>query len=113
MYKDQRLQKEDIVWKPEKEVESPYQREWNVLIDAIRNDTPHNELERSVYSNMATLLGRAAVHSGQKITWDEIMKSNFLFCPNVDELDYDSPAPVQEDEDGFYPVPMPGKWKEI
>lgn len=113
IYKDQRLQKEDIVWQPENEVVSPYQQEWNDLIDAIRNDKPYNEVERSVNSNMAALMGRAAVHSGQRITWDEMMKSEFRFCPNVDKLDYDSPAPVQADEDGFYPVPMPGKWKEI
>ena len=36
------------------------------------------------------------------------MASNFQFCPNVDELTADSPAPVQADAQGRYPAPVPG-----
>ena len=32
---------------------------------------------------------------------------------NVDDLDYDSPAPVQADEEGRYPAPIPGAWEEV
>jgi hypothetical protein len=31
----------------------------------------------------------------------------------VADLTYDSPAPVQADAKGAYPVPNPGKWSEI
>jgi hypothetical protein len=31
------------------------------------------------------------------------------FAPNADKLTFDSPAPVQADGNGFYPVPEPGK----
>jgi len=58
-------------------------------------------------------MGGAAVHSGKIITWDEAMASDFRFCPNVDDLTEASPAPVQADEQGRYPAPIPGKWSEI
>jgi hypothetical protein len=47
------------------------------------------------------------------VTWDQIMNSNFMFCPDVDKLNYDSPAPLLADENGQFEVPVPGKWKEV
>jgi hypothetical protein len=41
------------------------------------------------------------------------MESRSQFCDYLDDLDYDSPAPVKTDEDGRFPVPIPGKFKEI
>ena len=112
-YKDQRLDKDNIVWQAEGEKKPLHQYEWEVLLDAIRNDKPHNETERAIYANLASIMGRAAVHSGQIITWEQAMASDFEFVSNVDELDYDSPAPVKADEEGRYPAPIPGQWTEI
>ena len=92
---------------------NPWQAEWNVLLDAIRNDRPHNETRRSCLSNLAAIMGRAAVHSGRMITWDEMLQSRFLFCDTIDRFATDSPAPVQENAEGRYPVPLPGTWTEI
>ena len=58
-------------------------------------------------------MGRAAVHTGKIVTWEEAMASNFQFCSKVDELTADSPAPVQADAQGRYPAPIPGKTVEI
>ena len=113
IHKDQRMAWENIVWEPEKERIAPHQAEWNVLLDAIRNDRPHNEARRAALSNLATIMGRAAVHSGRIITWDEAMASNFQFCPNVDSLNADNAAPAKADTLGRYPVPTPGQWSEI
>ncbi len=113
LYKDQRIEKDNIAWTPTKDAYSPWQYEWNVFIDSIRNDRPHNETKRAVYSDLTSLMGRAACHTGQEITWDQIMKSKFQFCDYLDDLDYDSPAPVKADEDGRFPVPIPGQWKEV
>ncbi len=113
IYKDQRIAAGNIAWRPEKEKISPYQAEWNVLLEAIRQNRPHNEAKRAAYSNLAAIMGRAAVHSGKIITWEEAVASDYKFCPNVDELAADSPAPVQADAQGRYPVPIPGAWSEI
>ena len=84
-YKDQRIAPDNIDWRPEPEV-NPWQVEWNVLLDSIRNDRPHNEARARPTSDLASIMGRAAVHSGKIITWDEVMASNFQFCPNVSSL---------------------------
>ena len=47
------------------------------------------------------------------VTWDDITKSNFQFCDYLDELNFDSPAPVRADENGQFPFPIPGQWKEV
>lgn len=113
VYKDQRIAPSNIAWRPERETVSPWQAEWDVLLAAIRNDRPHNEARRAAYANLAAIMGRAAVHSGKIITWDEAVASNFAFCPNVDSLNENSPAPVVADARGRYPAPIPGETVEI
>lgn len=113
IYKDQRIAQQNVAWRPEKEQVDPWQAEWNDLIDAIRKNKPYNETRRSAYSNLAAIMGRAAVHMGRIITWEEAMASDFKFCADVDSLNENSPAPVKADAQGRYPAPIPGVWKEI
>jgi len=113
IYKDQRTANDNITWQPEDEKVSPYQVEWDVLLNAIRQNRPHNEVRRAAFSNLASIMGRAAVHYQRIVTWDELMASDFKFCPNVDSLTKESPAPVLADAQGRYPVPVPGSWTEI
>ncbi len=91
---------------------APWQAEWNVLLDAIRNDRPHNEAKRAALSNLADIMGRAAIHSGKIITWDEAMASNFQWCPNIDSLNENSPPPIQADAQGRYPCPCPARGRK-
>jgi predicted dehydrogenase len=112
-YKDQRIATDNITWRAKPELVSPWQAEWNVLLDAIRNDRPHNEARRAALTNLADIMGRAAIHSGKVITWDEAMASNFQFCANIESITSDSAPPVQADAQGRYPVPVPGKWVEL
>ena len=113
IYKDQRTARNNIAWQPEREKVSPYQVEWDVLLDAIRRDRPHNEVQRAAFANLASIMGRAACHTGQTVTWDEALASDFKFCPNVDSLTEESRAPVRADAQGCYQVPVPGAWSEI
>jgi hypothetical protein len=113
IYKDQHTERNNVAWRPAKETINPWQAEWDVLLDAIRNNKPHNEVKRAAYSNLGAMMGRAAVHMGRIITWDEISKSQFRFCPDADQLTENSPAPVQADAQGRYPAPLPGKWVEV
>ncbi|MHB8900421.1 MAG: Gfo/Idh/MocA family oxidoreductase [Thermoguttaceae bacterium] len=113
MFKDQRIGNDFIAWTPTADAVSPWQYEWNDFIASIRNDKPHNECKRAVYSDLATLMGRAACHIGQEVTWDQMMQSDFQFCDYLDELSADSPVPVKADDNGRFPVPIPGQWKEF
>lgn len=112
-YKDQVIAPRNVEWQAPPEKETPWQAEWNALLRAIRLDLPHNEAKRAALSNLADIMGRAAVHMGRVITWDEAMASNFQFCPGVDHMTFESEPPVREDGQGRYPVPVPGKWVEI
>ncbi|MHB8897132.1 MAG: Gfo/Idh/MocA family protein [Thermoguttaceae bacterium] len=112
IYKDQRIQDDNIAWEAPPEKYNPWDAEWNVLLSNIRNDKPQNEVKRAAMSNFADLMGRAAVNSGKIITWDEMYNSKFQFFPNIDDLDYDSEPPVKAGPDGFYPSPIPGQWLE-
>src|SRR3954452_3011466 len=100
--------KADVAWQYEKEEPSPYQLEWNHLIDAIRNNKPYNEAKRGAEASLVTSMGRMAAHTGQVITFDQILNSDHEFAPDVDKLVIDGPAPIKADEKGRYPVPMPG-----
>ena len=113
MYKDQRIATNNLAWTPPADQYSPWQYEWNVFIEDIRADRPHNEIRRAVYSDLTALMGRAACHTNQIVTWDDMMKSRFQFCDYLDKLTTDSPVPVRPDENGQFPVPVPGKWTEV
>jgi predicted dehydrogenase len=111
-YKDQRIANDHITWQPPKEECSPWEAEWRDFLAAIRKNEPYNELKRSALSNLVSLMGRAAVHSGRTVTWEEALASTFRFC-DVDALTPDSKPPFLPDAQGRYPAPVPGKWKEI
>jgi predicted dehydrogenase len=104
----------DIVWQgpPPKTEPNPYLVEWNHLIDAIRNDKPYNEVERGAKASLVTAMGRMACHTGQVITFDQMLNGEHEFAPQVDQLTMTSPAPLQLGKNGKYPVPMPGLLKD-
>jgi hypothetical protein len=87
---------------------NPYDREWEHLFQAIREDKPYNEVPRGVEASLVTAMGRMACHTGKTITRDEIFNEGQEFAPDVDKLTMDSPAPLVADADGKYPVPLPG-----
>jgi predicted dehydrogenase len=110
--KGQNVDRQDAVtWAYGRGAPNAYQLEWDHLIDAIRQDKPYNEAERGAIASLVTSMGRMAAHTGQVVTYDQILNSDHEFAPNVDKLTNDSPAPLQAGPDGKYPVPMPGKNK--
>lgn len=113
IYKDQRIARDNVEWAAPKEELTAWQQQWNDFLDAIRNNKPFNQAKRAAQSNLADIMGRAAVHMGRIITWDEAMASNFQFAPGLDQLTHESEAPLKADAQGRYPVPIPGEWKEI
>ncbi len=114
IYKGQNPRRSNMLWEskaPEGEGD-PYQNEWNDLMDAIRNDKPYNEAKRGVEASLVTSMGRMAAHTGQEITFDDMLNCEHEFAPGLDSLTADSPAPLQSDANGRYPVPEPGRKKQ-
>jgi hypothetical protein len=113
MFKDHQISKDNIEWSPTEDAHKPWDYEWINFIHSIRNDKPHNEAKRAVYADYASLMGRAAAHTNQIVTWEQVTNSKFQFCDYLDDLNFDSPAPVQADEDGVFPAPHAGIWEEL
>jgi predicted dehydrogenase len=114
IHKGQNPQRDNTVWTskvPEGE-RDPYTNEWNDLMAAIRNDKPYNEVKRGVEASLVTSMGRMAAHTGQEITYDQMLNSTHELSPDSDKLTMDSPSPVLADADGKYPIPMPGVLKD-
>lgn len=108
IYRGHALNDSEILWRYRGPEPNPYQVEMDVLVDAIRNDYPHNETERCVYACMTAIMGRMAAHSGQWVTWEEAFSSDEELCPDVDSMTWDTRPPVLPDKNGNYPVAMPG-----
>lgn len=87
---------------------SPYQEEWESLMDAIKNDKPYNEVERGVQASVVTSMGRMSAHLGTEVTYDQMLHSDHVFGPGVANLTLDSESPLLARADGTYPVPEPG-----
>jgi myo-inositol 2-dehydrogenase / D-chiro-inositol 1-dehydrogenase len=78
----------------------------NVFFESVRKDIPHNDTEWGANSTMTDIMGRMAVHSGHMIEWDEALNSDVVLVP--EHLTFDSQAPARPNEDGTYPIPVPG-----
>jgi predicted dehydrogenase len=79
-----------------------YQVCHNEWFAAIRKGEPLNGGDRMVLSTMLGILGREAAHTGQRITWADLWKSEQDFAP--DTLKLSDAHPVA-------PVPTPGTHK--
>jgi predicted dehydrogenase len=108
IYKGQKMTKENETWAFPQPEPNPYQLEWDHLIAAIREDKPYNEVERGVKASLVTSMGRMAAHTGQVITYDDMLNCEHEFAPGIDKLTMNSPAPLLADNNGKYPVPLPG-----
>jgi predicted dehydrogenase len=111
-YKGHNMNRENLIWRFPQPEPNPYQLEWDDLIDAIRQDKPFNEVERGAISSMISSMGRMAAHTGQVITYDQILNCEHEFAPDVDKLTNGSPAPLRLNSEGKYPLPQPGILKD-
>ncbi|MFZ1934124.1 MAG: twin-arginine translocation signal domain-containing protein [Thermoguttaceae bacterium] len=110
IYKGQQPDAAHVLWQSKTKPgdQGPYQNEWNDLVEAIRSDKPYNEASRGIAASLVTAMGRMAAHTGQEITYDQMLNCPHEFAPNVDKLTKNSPAPLLLGANGKYPVPMPG-----
>ncbi|MGC8742460.1 MAG: Gfo/Idh/MocA family protein [Verrucomicrobiia bacterium] len=113
IYKSHKSTTENVIWKYTGAPCDAYQREHDLLFDAIRNDKPYNETERCAKSCFTAIMGRMACESGKLVTWEEAFNSNLELAPGLDNYTIDSPPPesARPDENGNYPIAMPGSTK--
>lgn len=113
IYKGFQATPANVIWEYKGPPCNHYQVEHDLLFAAIRENKPYNETERCAKAAMAGILGRMAAECGQMVTWDEAMNSKRELAPGLDKLTMDSPAPVQPDAKGHYPIAMPGLTKVL
>lgn len=107
-FKGQKQDRKSVAWAFPQPEESPYALEWKDLLDAIARDVPYNEVPRGVQASLVGSMGRMAAHTGQEITYEQMLNCPHEMAPNIAEFSYKGPAPVMPDADGKYPVPIPG-----
>jgi predicted dehydrogenase len=107
-YKGHNMTRDNLIWAFPQPEPNPYQLEWVDLVNAIRDNQPYNEAKRGAIASMVTSMGRMAAHTGQVVTYDEMLNCEHEFAPDVDKLTMDSAAPLVADASGKYPVPEPG-----
>jgi predicted dehydrogenase len=109
IFKGHKQASENLVWSYKGPECDHYQREHDLLFDAIRNDRPYNETERCAKSCLTAIMGRMACESGKMITWEEALASNVQLAPGLEQLTWDSNPPAIPDEHGKYSIAVPGQ----
>jgi predicted dehydrogenase len=113
IFKGHKQTPDSTIWQYKGPLCDAYQVEHDLFFEAIRQNKPYNEAERSAYAAMAGILGRMAAESGQMVTWEQAMASDLELAPGLDNYTMDSDPPVKPDIQGRYPVAMPGQTKVL
>jgi len=89
---------------------NPYQTEHDELFAAIaKGEYKFSQAENGAKSTMTSILGRMATYSGQIIDWDKAINSGIDIMPK--QFDWNALPPILPDDDGLYPVAVPGVTK--
>jgi hypothetical protein len=107
-FKGQLMEGVEPIWRYPQPEKSPYQLEWDDLVDAIRSNKPYNEAKRGAESSLVSSMGRMAAHTGQTITFEQILNCPHEMAPNADKFTTGYPAPLLANAEGKYPQPQPG-----
>jgi len=93
-------------WRYKGENPNPYQVEHDDLFEAIRNNLPYNEAVNGAMSTLTAIMGRCATYSGKLVEREAVLNSPISVMPK--EFAWDATPPTLPDENGFYPVAIPG-----
>ena len=77
------------------------------MFAALRRGEVYNEADYGAKSTFTSILGRMATYSGKIVRWDEALANGEDLSPAA--YDFSATPPVVPDENGFYPVPVPGQ----
>jgi predicted dehydrogenase len=96
-------------WRYGKPASDRFTLEHVALFSAIRSGKPLNNSLYMARSSMLALMCTWASYTGQNITWEEAMKSEYAIVPK--RLAFDAEPPTKPNANGIYPVPVPGVTK--
>ena len=85
---------------------NPYQTEHDALFASIKDGGVISDAEHAAKTTMTAILGRMATYSGQLITFEDALNKGRSLMP--EKYSWDTVPPVIPDENGFYPIPVPG-----
>jgi len=88
---------------------NPQQIEHDELFEAIVKGEPVNDAEHGAYSTMTSILGRLASYSGQMVSWEDALNADYDIGPKEHSLTAN--PPIMPNENGEYPLPVPGKFQ--
>lgn len=83
----------------------PYVQEHVDLINAIVNNTELNEAKQVTDSTLTAIMGREAAYSGDAVSWDDILNSEFKYGP---DLLYTDAAQMKWGDFRVLKAPLPG-----
>lgn len=87
---------------------NPYQREQDVFVESIRNNSGINTVEIGANVALTSLMGRTAAILGRPVTRDEVLNSKEALFPDT-KLSWDTPPPTLPDKLGDYRFPAKGR----
>ncbi|MEE2936816.1 MAG: Gfo/Idh/MocA family oxidoreductase [Planctomycetota bacterium] len=85
-----------------------WQQEQHALIASLRAGQIPNEGDYGAYSTMTAIMGRMATYSGKRVKWDDAFHSEVRLAETQKIHSLADSPPVQKDETGNYPLPVPG-----
>jgi myo-inositol 2-dehydrogenase/D-chiro-inositol 1-dehydrogenase len=97
-------------WKFSGNSPNGHQQEQHDLIETLMRGEIYNEGEYGAKSTFTAILGREACYSGKVLKWDDLLARGRELAPGIDNYTIDTPPPTLPDENGLYPVPVPGKY---
>jgi myo-inositol 2-dehydrogenase / D-chiro-inositol 1-dehydrogenase len=83
-----------------------YVAEHEALFTSIRDAKPINNGLYMAHSTMLAILGRMVTYTGKEITWEQAINSEESLSPS--EYTWDAAPPIVPDENGAYPLAIPG-----
>ena len=103
------------VWESEaKEVRGKgWQQEHHDFFAALRRGEVPNEGDYGAYSTMTAIMGRMATYSGKIVKWDDAINSEISLADTDSLHSFEDEAPVLPDENGHYPVAIPGSKRKV
>ncbi len=98
-------------WRYDGPKNNHYVAEHEALFRAIRSGTPLNHGDYMAHSTMLAIAGRMATYTGKALTWEQAVNSKEDLTP--ERYAWDANPPILPNDDGSYPLAVPGVTKFV